>query len=159
MTVRWAARRGPEARRSQTPPPKSAPAKAHSRSARPGSARPARRGGRREPSSGYPGSDTDRHGRLSGGGAPEDLLVEEPGGDDAEEAIQQGEGDEGDDQPRHGRHRLSRPEHALDDPRLSAHLRHNPPGLDTDETHRRRGHEGAEKPAVADEFALLGDER
>src|SRR6266853_6735249 len=111
MTSRWRARRGPVASRSHTPPPKSAP-----------------------PNSMYPLSASPRHAatisaRLSSGtghprrrvspgpfdglGAADDLTVQQPHHDDAQEAVEQAEEQERHHQARHRGHRVGGPEHAM----------------------------------------------
>jgi hypothetical protein len=54
-----------------------------------------------------------RHPVIGVSRALEDQLVEEPGDDDAEQAVQREDG-EGDDEARHGRHRVGRPQDAVD---------------------------------------------
>src|ERR671911_2066061 len=72
-------------------------------------------------------------GPLAGLGTPNNLSVEEPGYDHAEEAVQQGEEQERNHQTRHRRYRVSGAKHALDNPGLTPNLRDCPSGLDRNE--------------------------
>src|SRR6185436_9412967 len=103
MTSRCRFRRGPDASRSQTPPPKSAPAnKTYALS---DSASVAAR------TSGRFRSGTSHRGDIhptpfTGLGAADDLPVKQPGNNHAEKTVEQGEEQEGNDQARHGGHRV-----------------------------------------------------
>src|SRR5437016_1457326 len=104
ITSRCRSRRGPEASRSHTPPPKSAPASSTYALSESASSPAA--------TSGSPTSaTTDRLGCIypapfGRAGTPDDLTIEQPDHDDAEEAVEQREAQEGHDETGHRRHRV-----------------------------------------------------
>src|SRR5204863_7600707 len=63
---------------------------------------------------------------LRNRGTADDVPVQEPGDDHAQEAVKQREGHERDDQPGHGGHRVAGFQNAVDHPRLPAQLGHHP---------------------------------
>src|SRR6476620_11860475 len=147
ITSRCRFRRGPDASRSQTPPPKSAPANntyALSESASTAARTSARsRSGTSDRGEIHPAP-------FAGLGAADDLSVEQPGDNDAEKTVEQGEEQEGDDQARHRGDRVRGAEHALDDPGLPANLSDRPPGLDGEKAHWRSQSDRPQTPSASD---------
>src|SRR3954471_16772761 len=146
ITSRCRFRRGPDASRSQTPPPKSAPA--NNTYALSDSASTAARTSARFNSG---TSDTgDIHpAPFTGFGAADDLPVQQPGDNYSEEAVQQGEEQEGNDQSWHRGHRVCGAQHSLDDPGLPANLSDRPSGLDGEKAHRRSQGNGPQSPSAS----------
>src|SRR3954470_11938908 len=88
MTSRWRLRRGPDASRSHTPPPKSAPPnRMYPLSDR--ARHPATISARPSSTTGHPPRRVEP-GPFDGLGTANDLAIKEPHHDDAEEAIEQG---------------------------------------------------------------------
>src|SRR5687768_16186471 len=151
MSARCRFQRGPPARRSHTPPPKSAPPSntyalsetitAPARSAARVASGMLRRhqGGRRA---------------LRKLGALDDLAAQEPHDCHRECEIQQSEHQERDHEPGHRRDGVRRAEHPLDDPRLPPDFSDHPSCLDGDEPHRRAENQELQQPPVGDNVAL-----
>src|SRR6266550_849796 len=135
ITSRCRSRRGPEASRSHTPPPKSAPAKS-TYALRESASIPARTSA--SVNSGTADTLGGVHPAPFGGtGAPDDLPIEEPDHDGAEEAVEQREAQEGHDETGHRRHRVGGAQGAVHDPGLASHLGHRPACLDGQKAERR----------------------
>src|SRR6266508_2039597 len=113
ISSRCRSRRGPEASRSHTPPPKSAPARS-TYALRESASSPARISAR--VNSGTADTLGGVHpAPFAGTGAPDDLAIEEPDHYGAQEAVEQGEAQEGHDEPGHRRHRVGRAQGAVHD--------------------------------------------
>src|SRR5437867_8490467 len=168
MGSRWRSPRGPSARRSHTPPPKSAPPRtAYALSAT--KMTPATRSARvtEHPTAWYvvSGSQvcapadrlatdaTTHHSprSLRSTGLPprhvkpppfrhhrtaDEVSVQEPDDDHAQEAVEQGEGDKRHDQPRHRGDGVTGLQDSVDHPWLPAELGHHPARLDGHEAQR-----------------------
>src|SRR3954452_8939905 len=103
ITSRCRFLRGPDASRSQTPPPKSAPA--NNTYALSDSASTAARTSARS-NSGTSDRGDIHPAPFTGLGAADDLPVEQPCDNNAQKTVEQGEEQEGDDQARHRGHRV-----------------------------------------------------
>src|SRR5215213_5812917 len=135
MTSRCRRRRGPEASRSHTPPPKSAPPnRTYAFSENPRTA--ARTSESRTSTTGHLRWRVDPR-PLCRLGATDDLAVEQPCYDDTKEAVEKCKDQEWHQEPRHRCHRVGCSKEAIDDPWLPSHFGHCPSGLDRDETHWR----------------------
>src|SRR3989475_11291086 len=80
-------------------------------------------------------------------GTTEDLPVQQPAHDHAEEAVQQREREKRDNKTRHRRHRVPRLHHSVNHQRLPPQLGNHPGSIDSDESHRCRERDSTHQPA------------
>jgi hypothetical protein len=80
-------------------------------------------------------------------------MVEQPGNDPAEEAVQDGEEKKRNHESRHWCYGVSRAQYSGDDPRLAPDFRYRPSCLNGDESQRRTKGDSAQEPTVAGQIA------
>src|SRR6476661_764728 len=139
MRSRCCCRRGPEASRSHTPPPKSAPANSTYafsattmiQAATSGSVRLIRQGSSR---------------RCAG-----DLLTQEVDDDRSQEQVQEREYQKRHHEPGHRGDGVGGSKHAIDDPGLSSYFRYRPAGLDGEKAH------WGDECQCAEQVTVVGD--